>query len=84
MRAGDVLKLVDVGAGEEAGRLAAGDDEEADVLLGGDAVEGGAQVGEGLAVEDVQGFPGHVEPEEGGAVLHLDPQVVCLEEGHPG
>src|SRR5439155_24206328 len=84
LRPGDVGELVNVGAGEEGARLGAGDDEAADAGLGGDAVQRGGEVGEGLAAQDVQTLAGHVEPQEGGVVLNLHPEVVRLKERHAG
>ena len=46
---GDVEETVQVGAGEEAGRLAAADDEQRQAGFGGDGVERGVEVGQHLA-----------------------------------
>ena len=72
-----------VGAGEEAGRLAAADDQQRQPGFGGDAVEGGVEVGQHLARDHVVRLAGHVDLEEGAAVgVLLDGDGFGLEERH--
>ena len=78
---GDFEEAVQVGAGEEAGRLAAADDEQRQPGLRGDGVEGGVEVGQHPAGDDVVRLAGHVDLEEGAAVaVLLDRDGFGLEE----
>ena len=78
---GDFEEAVEVGAGEEAGRLAAADDEQRQAGFGGDAVEGGVEVGQHLTRNHVVRLAGHVDLEEGAAVgVLLDGDGFGLEE----
>ena len=77
----DGSEFVNIGAGHEPVGALAGEDQNARARLGGDGVQGGVEVGEDAAVEDVDAAPGGVQPEDGGAFgLPLDVQVFRLKK----
>ena len=79
----DLEEVVKIGPGRETRGLAAPHHHDGQVFFPGDAVQGGVEVGQHVAREDVQRTLRHVQLEEDAAVgVLLDHHAACLEQKH--